>query len=105
VLGTFIASLNETIDLQNARLVVGVYGRVPETVIDVLLFGGALSIFVLGYHAGRGRRRSLTSTVLFVLVLGAVVTLIIDLDRPRDGFITVSQQALVDLQAKLGPPN
>lgn len=105
VLGTFIVSLNETIDLQNDRLVVGVYGRVPDTVIDVLLCGGALSLFVLGYHAGRGRRRSLTATMLFIVVLGAVVTLIIDLDRPRDGFVTVSQQALVDLEAELGAPD
>jgi hypothetical protein len=103
-LGTFITSLNEMIDLENARLVVGVYGRVPTTVIDVLLLGGLLSTFVLGYHAGLGRRRILTSTTLFIVVLSAVVTLIIDLDWPRDGLISVSQQALMDLQAKLGPP-
>jgi hypothetical protein len=103
-LGTFISSLNEMIDLENARLVVGIYGRVPTTVIDVLLLGGLLSTFVLGYHAGLGRRRILTSTTLFIVVLSAVVTLIIDLDWPRDGLISVSQQALMDLQAKLGPP-
>ena len=103
-LGTFITSLNDMIDLENARLVVGIYGRVPTTVIDVLLLGGLLSTFVLGYHAGLGRRRILTSTALFILVLSAVVTLIIDLDWPRDGFISVSQQALIDLQMTLGPP-
>ena len=101
-LGTFITSLNEMIDVENARLVVGVYGRVPTTIIDVLLLGGLLSTFVLGYHAGLGRRRLLTSTALFIVVLSSVVTLIIDLDWPRDGLISVSQQALIDLQEKLG---
>jgi hypothetical protein len=104
VLGTYIVSLNEMIDVENARLVVGVYGRLPDSVIGVLLIGGALSIFVLGYHAGIGRRRSPTSTVLFILVLSVVVTLIVDLDWPRGGFISVSQDALINLQAELGPP-
>ena len=36
--------------------------------------------------------------------MGAVVTLVIDLDRPRDGFLTVSPQALIDLHQQLGDP-
>jgi hypothetical protein len=105
VLGLFIQTLNETIDLQNDRLVVGVYGRVPDTVVAFLLFGGAFALILLGYHAGLGRRRSFAGALVFILVLAAVVTLVIDLDRPRDGFITVSQRALIDLHAKLGDPS
>jgi hypothetical protein len=91
VLGTFIESLNQAIDVENARLAVGIYGRLPNSVIDVLLFGGVLSTFVLGFHAGLGRRRNVISTVLFVVVLSAVVTCH-HLDRPSDGFISVSQR-------------
>ena len=29
--------------------------------------------------------------------------IVIDLDRPREGFITVSQQPLIDLQRQIGP--
>jgi hypothetical protein len=105
VLGTYILSLNEMIDVENARIVVGIYGRLPDSVIGVLLIAGALSLFVLGYHAGLGRRRSPTSTILFILVLSVVVTLIVDLDWPRGGFISVSQDALINLQAELGPPS
>jgi hypothetical protein len=36
-----------------------------------------------------------------VVSLGAVMWLVIDLDRPQDGVITVSQQPLIDLQEKL----
>ncbi|PPI83823.1 hypothetical protein KEHDKFFH_12255 [Marinobacter maroccanus] len=39
-------------------------------------------------------------------ILGAVITLVVDLDRPRDGFLKVSQQPLTDLQEQVGalPP-
>jgi hypothetical protein len=104
VLALFIASLNETIDLQNDRLVVGVYARVPATVVAFLLLGGGLSILMVGYNAGLGGKRSLVGAVVFIVVVGAVITLVIDLDRPRDGFVTVSQQALIDLQERLGSP-
>ena len=28
----------------------------------------------------------------------------VDLDRPRDGLIRVSEQALIDVRARIGPP-
>jgi membrane protein YdbS with pleckstrin-like domain len=104
VLAIFIESLNDMIDLSNDRWVAGVYARVPETVVILLVVGGALTLGMVGYNAGLHRRRSFASALVLVLVIGAVVTLIIDLDRPRDGFLTVSQQALVDLQQQLGDP-
>jgi hypothetical protein len=42
--------------------------------------------------------------VVLVVVLGAVLTLVIDLDRPQEGFLTVSQQALLDVQQSIGTP-
>jgi hypothetical protein len=30
--------------------------------------------------------------------------IVVDLDRPREGFIQVSQQPLIDLQQQIGPP-
>ncbi|QEF98108.1 hypothetical protein Mal15_21550 [Stieleria maiorica] len=37
-----------------------------------------------------------------IVVLGSVVTLVFDLDRPRGGFLTVSQQPFADLQRQIG---
>jgi hypothetical protein len=34
-----------------------------------------------------------------------VITVVVDLDRPREGFLQVSQQPLVDLQEQIGPPS
>jgi hypothetical protein len=39
-----------------------------------------------------------------VVALGVVLTIVIDLDRPQDGLINVSQQALLDVQSWMGTP-
>lgn len=100
----FLDSLNEVIDLHETRVAAGVYARVPETVLLLLIFGSALSIGMVGFNAGLTKRRSLLSAFVLIIALGAVITLVIDLDRPRDGFIQVSQQPLFDLQRQIGPP-
>ena len=60
---------------------------------------------MVGYSAGLTSRRSLLSAVVLVVALGAVITIVVDLDRPREGFIQVSQQPLIDLQRQIGPPS
>jgi len=52
------------------------------------------------------QRRSPLTTIVLIALLGAVITLVVDLDRPRDGFLKVSQQPLIDLQEQVGalPP-
>jgi hypothetical protein len=99
----FIESLNETIDLHEAR-VTARFSRVPETILLLLVGGSALSLGMVGYSAGLTKRRSLLSAVVLVIALGAVITIVVDLDRPREGLIQVSQQPLIDLQRQLGPP-
>jgi hypothetical protein len=101
VLALFIDSLNETIDLHETRVTLGVYARVPETVLVLLLLGSMLTLAMVGYNAGLTRRRSPLTAVVLIAMLGAVITLVVDLDRPRDGFLTVSQQPLIDLQKQI----
>ena len=104
VLATYIESLNAMIDVHSTRVAALVYGRVPETVLWLLILGSALSLGMVGYSAGLTRRRSLLTAVVLVVTLAAVLTLVIDLDRPRDGFVVVSQQPMIDLMNRLGPP-
>lgn len=101
VLALFIASLNETIDLHETRVTAVVYARVPETVLILLLAGSLLTLAMVGYNAGLTLRRSPLTAVVLIAVLGAVLTLVVDLDQPRDGFLTVSQQPLIDLQQQI----
>jgi len=105
VLGLYIDSLNQTIDLHATRATAIVYARVPETVLILLILGAALTLGTVGYSAGLTRRRSLPTAAVLVVVLAAVLTLVVDLDRPRDGFLQVSQQPLIDLQDQIGSPS
>jgi hypothetical protein len=104
VLGLYILTLNDTIDMSEARLNAGLYARVPETVLLLLVIGSALTLGMVGYSAGLTRKRSPLTAVVLIVVLGAVITLVVDLDRPQGGFIEVSQQPLLDLQQQIGPP-
>jgi hypothetical protein len=100
----FIESLNEVIDVHEARVIAGVYARIPETVIWLLAAGAFLSVGMLGYGAGISGQRSVLSAVVLVVALATVLTLVLDIDRPRDGLIVVSQQPLIDLMNDIGPP-
>ena len=42
------------------------------------------------------------ATGMLILVLGIVTTLVVDLDRPQEGFLNVSQQALLDVGRQIG---
>ena len=99
----YIESLNDVIDLHEDRITAR-SARVPETVVLLLLGGSALSLAMVGYNSGLTRRRSMLSALVLILALGAVLTIVIDLDRPREGFIQVSQQPLIDLEQQLGSP-
>jgi hypothetical protein len=101
----YLDSLNETIDLDETRITAGIYARVPETIVLLLIGGSALSLGMVGYSAGLTRRRGLLNAVVLVLALGAVIMVVVDLDRPREGFIQVSQQPLIDLERQIGPPS
>jgi hypothetical protein len=106
VLALFIASLNEMIDLHQTRVIAGLYARVPETILILLLLCAMLTLGMVGYNAGLTLRRSPLTAVGLVIVLGAVITLVVDLDRPREGFLKVGQQPLIYLQEQIGalPP-
>jgi hypothetical protein len=100
----FIDSVNEIIELHSRRIQAGVFARVPDTVLVFLIALALVSVGMVGYGAGLTGRRSIVSAVLLIVVLGATLTLIVDLDRPREGFIQVSQRPLIVLQEKLSEP-
>lgn len=104
VLALYIDSLNEMIDIHETRVAAGIYARVPDTILLRLLCASIVSLGMVGYSAGLARRRSTVTGGVMVVVLGAVVTLVVDLDRPRDGFLQVNQQPLIDLQEQIGEP-
>ena len=104
-MSAFGESVTEIVSLNQTRIVASMYARVPETILFLLLAGSALSLGMVGYGAGLTGRRSVLSAVVLVVALGATMTLVIDLDRPQEGFLRVSQQALLDVQKWIGQPS
>jgi hypothetical protein len=100
----FVDSINEVISVSTYRVTAGVYSRVPDTILLLLLGLTALSVAMVGHRAGTLGRRSLVTATLLVLTFCAVLTVVIDLDRPRDGLLQVSQRPLEELQQQIGPP-
>lgn len=98
--GVFIQSLNEMIDSQGKRLA-ALHSRVPN-IVFLSLYGVAIVAFIFaGYANGlEARRLRLPGYVMGVLV-SAVILLVQDLDRPTAGFISVSQQPMIDTAASI----
>jgi hypothetical protein len=101
--GLFIQSLNEMIDLHAKRVLIGVRNRIPATIWGALYFVTVLAMGEIGYNVGlTGSRRSLAAAAL-VVAFAIVMLLIMDLDRPQEGLLRVSQEAMLDLQNSLKP--
>ena len=103
ITATFINALNDTIDLDAARLN-ALRTRVPGAVWLLVLVVAAAGCYASGYGAGATGARSAFANLLLPVLVTVVVTLISDLDRPRQGLISISQQPLRDLQSSLGVP-
>jgi hypothetical protein len=104
VVGLFVQSLNEVIDLHAKRVTAGLRNRIPGAIWAALLTIATLSMGAMGYHGGLvGTTRSLAIIVVAV-TFSAVINLISDLDRPQEGSLTVSQQALIDVRQSMNPP-
>ena len=101
VTALFVESINDVIIVHEQRVTAGIYARVPPTILWILVLGSALSLGMVGYSAGLTKKRSPVSAIALIVALGAVLTLAVDLDRPRDGFVQVSQQPLIDLERQL----
>lgn len=104
ITGLFIGSLNETIDMDEKRVNIGIFARVPDSVWLVLFAVSALSMLGVGYYSGQTGSRSWAEVLLLVITFALVTLLVADLDRPHEGFIRASQQPMESLQKQIGPP-
>ena len=95
--GLLLQSLNQVIDLESAQRM-AFQNSVPKSVIYVNGIVGLLAAMLVGYTFGLNGRRQIFPTFVLAVAITLVLALIIDLDRPRSGFIRVSQQPMIDLQ-------
>lgn len=86
-------TLNEVTSLHAARLAAG-KDRLPPTIV-LLLFAAALaSTMLVGRQQGATGKPQLAATFSFIILVGFVIYVILDLNQPGKGLITVSQEPL-----------
>jgi hypothetical protein len=104
VVGLFIQSLNEVIDLHSKRVTVGLRNRIPGTIWAALYAVAVLAVAAMGYHGGlAGAGRSL-AILAVAFTFSVVLWVIADLDRPMEGWLEVSPQAMIDLRNSMTEP-
>lgn len=105
VVGPFVQSLNEVIDLHAKRVTVALRNRVPGIIWIVLYLLTVLAMSAIGYQGGLLNTKRSVAALTLVFAFSAVLTLIADLDRPGDGVVRVSQQSMIDLRNSVSAPS
>jgi len=101
VIGLFISSLNELIDLHTTRAVVALQYHIPGAIWGALYLLSILAFGLVGYELGAAKTGSVFVSIVMAITFSAVIFLITDLDRPNEGHIVVSQEPMIQLQQKL----
>lgn len=96
IMATVVASINEVIDVHSLRLEAATM-RLPRILGIVLIAATILSFLLVGVASSADRKRDGAAVVLFALAFVAVLMLMVDLDRPQEGLLTVSQTAMSDV--------
>ena len=101
VLGLLAESLNEVIDLHLERLTIAVRNRVPGTTWVTLYMLMVIGMLMTGVQIGQAGTRHFTLELALAASFSVVLFMIADIDRPQEGLVRVSQQSMLELQAKL----
>lgn len=97
VVSLFLGALNDLVKAHAARREVS-RNRVAGAVWAVLYIIAIVSLGAMGYHCGvSGTTRSPVMAGV-AIVFSLVIVLIVDLDRPGDGWVIVPQDAMVDVR-------
>ena len=91
---SLIASLNDMFDA-NLSQRFALESHVPQETMIGLLSGAVLAIGALGFQVGLTRRRHPLLGALLIAMLSGGMVLVVDLSRPRFGFMRVDPAPLV----------
>lgn len=98
--GLFTQAINSMIDAYGVRIA-ELNRHVPELVLLLLYGSFIITGGIIGYTAGIGRHRPAAASYIMVALVVMLMSMVIDLDRPRRGLITVNQHSLIDLNDAL----
>ena len=103
IMALFVESINEVIDVHSLRLA-AVDLRLPDFLGIVLYASTVLSFLLIGVANSADGKRDFVAMLLFALAFVAVLMIIVDLNRPQEGLLTVSQKAMSDLLQQMEAP-
>jgi hypothetical protein len=98
VAALYIESLNEVTNIHWQRIAIGLQARIPTAIWVVLYALVILGMFGIGYQTAIAGSKRTWAMLALALSFSLVLLLIVELDRPNSGIITVSQQPLQDLK-------
>ncbi len=97
---SMVTAMNDVLNMHTIRMS-ALLDKLPKAVIWMLIFISAATIAVTGFNAGLSGKISRWRTATLALVMVGVMLMILDYDRPRDGFIRVSQYSLNTVIAEM----
>ncbi len=96
VMEGLVESVNQVINIHLLRITAATK-RLPS-ILGMILFGTTtLSFLLVGVASSSDRKRDTSAIFLFALAFVAVLMMMVDLDRPQEGVLTVSQAAMTDV--------
>jgi uncharacterized membrane protein YtjA (UPF0391 family) len=98
--GLLIASLNDVIDVSEERRA-AFDNHVPEAVLALIVAVSCGALGFIGCSSGMAGRKQRVPTITFTILSALILLVILDMDRPRNGLIQVSQDSMLRLQASL----
>jgi hypothetical protein len=98
----FAQGLNDVFDLREKRRF-ALNDQVPEAVIVMLCAVALTAMGLVSYSCGLNGRRRPMANMTFAVLIALVLVIISDIDRPRQGVVTPSQESLLRLQQSLEP--
>jgi hypothetical protein len=100
LMAVVLPPINEVIDLHSMHLAMA-RRHLPLPIMAVLFGTAAISVGMIGFGNGRvGRRFSLLDAI-YGVVLAVALWMIIDLDYPSIGLITISNRSVVEALAAM----
>ena len=97
----FVESANRVIDVHLRRLSVSIRHRVQPTIWATLYVLAGIAMLMMGAANGLAPTRQFSIEFGLAIAFSLVLFVIADLDRPQEGLINVSQQAMTELRDKL----
>ncbi len=94
----FLSSVNKVIELRVVRVMLRDRSQIPGAFWTMLFLVTILAHAAMGYHGGVAGTNRSPVMVAVAIAFAGVIMLIADIDRPGEGFINVSQQAMIDVK-------